>query len=774
MSQYQRLSLRRFLNLGPYEDDEQFRELLAGIARKGLLVAGMLGTVALLIFLIGQIFIIPKDLVLSYSDLNPRTEIAIWLPGFILLSCLSMIWFSKSAISLGGSRRLIFLIVWLISFFMLLEDLNAGDINYATAYISLVLILAITAIPYKGWQTVLLTLTVIITTIMTVNFVPAILNLPPLEPKISQLVYIILISILLTGISSLLYLNRYDQFEARQRAEQLKDQLEKRAHMLEMMKEKSDRQAQKILENEKLKDRFFANISHEFRTPLTLILGPLEDLLSEGDKEEKKPVGTGLLQLMHKNGTRLLKMINQLLDLSKIDAGEIRMEMEPMNLSELVRETALAFVPMAESRKVNLEIDVDEGLCLMGDPQQLERVVRNLVSNALKFTPEKGRVGVYLSETDENLELAVEDTGRGIPEEELPHIFDRFYQTKNSSEIMDRGTGIGLALVKEIIDLHDGTVDVTSKYGEGTTFTVQFKKEAEMASVSNPIDIPAMNQTVSKTDMTDEQLFLEDEGDQQERSENAPTVVLIDDNPDILAYLQPILSRRYEVTAFHDSTEAIRSIESSDDVDLVISDVMMPEPDGFELCKRLKRNKETNHIPVILLTARAGEESRLEGLELGADDYISKPFSAAELMTRAENLIELRQTLREKYSGEVRLKGKKVEVTSEDARFLEKVQSVIEEHLEDSNFGVDWLADEIHLSPRQLQRKIRSITDLSAAGYIRMIRLERARQLLTQNWGNVSEIAYKVGYQDSKYFSRLFRQTFGQSPTDYAAKTGEI
>ncbi|HKK44815.1 MAG TPA: response regulator, partial [Balneolaceae bacterium] len=254
----------------------------------------------------------------------------------------------------------------------------------------------------------------------------------------------------------------------------------------------------------------------------------------------------------------------------------------------------------------------------------------------------------------------------------------------------------------------------------------------------------------------------------QATSENA-TIVVVDDNSDILTYLNSFLSRRYEVLLFGKSSEAITAIRNQK-IDLVVSDVMMADPDGFEFCRIIKGDPDLNHIPVILLTARAGEESRLEGLELGADDYISKPFSASELLIRVENLIELRRLLREKFSEEIRVKGKKVDVSSEDARFLQQVQSVIEKHMEDGNFSVDWLADEVNLSSRQLQRKLRAITHLSAGGYIRLLRLERASQLLAQHWGNVSEVSYKVGFQDSKYFSRLFKQTFGETPSEFANK----
>lgn len=769
------ISLHTFLTIGPYEQDEEFRKVLCQVAYKGMLVAGLLGVLMTTIFLIGHTVVIPKTMVWTYQGINAKTDLAMIDKSLIIASSVFIIALSRRSLSLAWCRRLIFFFVWLLCMAMVSDDIIAGDLSVSPAYSVLVLIIAAGTFPFTGWQTLIMNLSVLISIITAVNVIPAVFNWS-VELLMGQYVYLFIVAIPLTGISSLIYINRYEQFRARRRAEELSRQLEERAHVLEMMKEKSEKQAEKILENEKLKDRFFANISHEFRTPLTLILGPVNDLMDGHVETDKPKVSKEVLRLIQKNGNRLLSLINQLLDLSKIDAGRIQINLQDTDLASLLRETVLSFSAMAERKKIDLNCSIEENnLLARVDPEQMERVIINLLSNALKFTPENGRVKVTysMSDTEEgSICIKVSDTGIGIPAKDLPNIFDRFYQADHEFNPSNTGmgTGIGLALVKEVVELHGGTVHVRSTPGEGTEFIINLYdvSDSSEAQPLSPLkteqrDLDAKIEATPSLDKIDKQ--------QSDNKKEAPLIMLVDDNPDILAYLYSQLSERYRVILKERSSEALKEISNkNNNIELVISDLMMPSPDGFELCRTIKDNPDLNHIPVILLTAQADEEQRLEGLEVGADDYISKPFSAIELMARVENLIEIRRKLKEKFSEQLRLKGKEVEVSSADARFLKRVQSVIEKQMENSNFGVDWLADEVALSTRQLQRKIRAITDLSAGGYIRLIRLERASQLLSQEWGNVSEIAYKVGFQDAKYFSRLFKQTFGHTPTEYAEK----
>lgn len=763
-----KLTPRSFLTIGPYEKDAEFKELLRSLTRQGLVVFGLLGAIILIFFVFAHVFISGEVASWNYRDFDPDVNILLLDKTLILVICLSIIPLAYTSISLAWMRAIVSILAWLACMAMVMDDIAERDVSFMTGYTTIVLVLAVAMVPYKGWQMAILACGVIISMILLIDFVPQYLGITLLaDLQDAQVIFISVIALLLTGMSSQLYINRYRQHLARKKAEELGQKLRERARVMEKLKEKSEEQAKQILQNEKLKDRFFANLSHEFRTPLTVILGPLKDALQDHKSADKKAVKTELLRLMYKNGQHLLELINQLLDLSKIDAGQIHLDLKTVDLAEFIPEKVRAYVPLAESRQVNLEWSCDDNpLFVELDPTQGERVIGNLVSNAIKFTPKGGTVSVSVSKIPANrIQVTVKDTGIGIPREELPHIFDRFYQVAHADDMEQPGTGIGLSLAKEIVELHGGSIHVESETGKGSKFIITLNQTTDDSKeISEPVGDEAPGKRAEFVDVTDA-LEWEDEPEVQAAAD-APSVLLVDDNPDILAYLSPYLSRRYKVCARERSSEALELIRENH-IDLVISDVMMPKPDGFELCRIIKETPELNHIPVILLTAQASEESRIEGLELGADDYISKPFSATELMVRVENLIELRRMLKEKFSKQVRIKGKRVEVPSEDARFLQKVQSVIEGHLEDSNFSVDWLAGEVNLSSRQLQRRIRSITNLSAGGYIRMIRLERASQLLRQEWGNISEIAYKVGFQDAKYFSKLFKQTFGVTPTEF-------
>jgi len=772
---------KKVLSIGGYEEDKEFRKLLRSNAQNGLFLYGLLATIIITVYVLAHVLIEGNRMTFSLSGVNPKTDI--WMVDKLLIfgMGLVLIALSRFSFSLGRIRMVVLLLFWLGCMGMVSDDIVNHDTSFTTAYATIALILAVVAVPYKGWHMALFTLCVVISNLIAVELGAYIQSDPGIELNASQIIYISAVAVLITGISSQIYINRYRQFEAKRRVEDLMERLKERAHVLERLKEESDLQAEKIREHEKLKDRFFANISHEFRNPLTLLMGPLRDLLESSEESDRIRISMQTLSRMERNGQQLLELINQLLDLSKIDAGAITLHRQPVDLCALVEETVRSFAPMAESRKIDLDCDFeDHALNALADPEQLQRAVSNLVSNAIKFTPESGNVTVSVARvetSDNSLEIRVSDTGTGIPAEDLPHVFDRFYQAEHSRGTGERGTGIGLALVKEIVELHGGTVHVNSEPGEGSEFIINLYDVAEESETELKLRKDGASDEGGVPEL--EPVPVADDENERRESENgapadAGTLLLVDDNPDILAWLQPHLSSHYHVIALQQSSDAFEIIREKKP-DLVISDVMMPEPDGFELCRAVKEDPEINHIPVILMTARSEETHRLEGLELGADDYITKPFSASELLARVENLIELRRLLREKFSEQVRLKGSKAEVKSADARFLQRVQSVIEEQMENNNFGVDWLAGEVNLSTRQLQRKMRSITGLSAGGYIRMMRLERASQLLNQKWGNISEISYKVGFQDAKYFSRLFKQTFGVNPSEYTGteKTAE-
>ncbi len=581
-----------------------------------------------------------------------------------------------------------------------------------------------------------------------------------------------------------------------------------RAHETQLEKQNArlEEQARRLAEMDELKSRFFTNVSHEFRTPLTLILGPIRDALSD------ELDGEGLLRhapMMHRNAQRLLRLINQLLDLSKLEAGAMQLRARRRDLVPFFRGLVMAFASRAERDGVTLSFSTEkESIELAFDAEKLEKVVTNLLSNAFNFTPGGGKIRVKLRSTLEAVDFSVQDTGEGVPAEELPHLFDRFYQVDGSSTRRHEGTGIGLALTKDLVELHGGAIDVESEPGFGTTFTVRlpiraeaepdkkdevsreadeaygklseedgrFEPEAE-DSLFEPDTLAGLSGNGGETGRIEEYGEILDEAahpsnatlhpPDEAATPNAPTILLVEDNADVRAYVRSHLQGSYRLLEAADGRDGLRQAKEHVP-DLVVSDVMMPEMDGFALCEAIKSDEALAHVPVVLLTAKADEASRIEGLESGADDYLAKPFSVEELTTRVENLIEIRRRLRARFSGEVRLGPEEVTVPSADAAFIERVRDVVEAEMGDGRFGVDRLAGEVGVSVRQLHRRVKEVTGLTPGGYVRMMRLQRAAQLLERQAGTVSEIAYRVGFNDANYFSRLFRQTFGRTPSEFA------
>lgn len=545
-----------------------------------------------------------------------------------------------------------------------------------------------------------------------------------------------------------------------------------------------EQQARQLVEMDASKSRFFANISHEFRTPLTLLLGPIRDALAgvEGIDRLRRQ-----LPIMERNAERLLQLVNQLLDLSKLEAGSMIFEPTEHDLRQFVREVVRSQAPRAERDGISLQfVAPDHELVANVDPDKVEKIVSNLLSNAFKFTPPAGKIRVVMeASTDDNgswVRIVVKDTGQGIPADEIQRIFDRFYQADATRRERRDGTGIGLALAKELVELHGGSIFANSEVGFGTTITVSLPAHGastgpllleelvvhhseEIADGMSQGDGQAADHHyASVVDATNHSEW------ENGRAASKPTILLVDDNADVRQYLSDVLNGAYHVLEASNGLAGLELVRSTP-VDLVVCDVMMSEMDGYAFCAALRRDSELNHIPVILLTAKASEDSRLEGLQVGADDYLSKPFSRDELLARIENLMALRGLLRRRFSGEVSIHPRAVCVPSADAAFLEVVRNKIEERMGDPKFGVEWLADEVGVSSRHLQRKIHTLTGYSVAAYLRTVRLDRAAQLLQQNAGNVSEIAFRVGFNNPEYFSRLFRTAFGEKPSEYRSRS---
>jgi signal transduction histidine kinase/DNA-binding response OmpR family regulator len=522
-------------------------------------------------------------------------------------------------------------------------------------------------------------------------------------------------------------------------------------------------EARQIREVNNLKSRFFANISHEFRTPLTLILGPVEKLKETATGNERVE-----LSVVHRNATRLLNLVNQLLELSKLEAGSMKLACQPGNISQFISAAASQFQSMAASKNITFTCTQPEEIQCYYDHDKLEKIVFNLLSNAFKFTPENGRITVSLFTDHADYlfpegyaQLDVADTGTGIAQEHLQKIFDRFYQIDSSVTREFEGSGIGLALTKELVELHHGTIEVASQPGTGTTFTVRLPLGH---SIYTPDEI---TETIISSDEPSPLLKPQPIPEQIETEDlSQPKILVIEDNEDLRYFIRENLKSQYQVLLAQDGLEGL-SIAQQEIPDLIISDLMMPKLDGLQVSTTLKQDERTSHIPIILLTAKADQKTKLEGFETGVDDYITKPFDMTELQVRILNLIENRKKIQHKFSSRLTLKPSDVNIESIDERFIQKAIKAIEAHMDDSSFGVDTLARELAMSQAQLYRKIKALTNFKPVDLIRHIRLERAASMLRQQAGNVAEIAYQVGFNNLSYFAKCFKEKYGETPSEY-------
>ena len=547
------------------------------------------------------------------------------------------------------------------------------------------------------------------------------------------------------------------------------------------------RQAEKLAELDKMKSEFFANISHEFRTPLTLILGPLEQLISRlYDKSDKEKLTT-----IQRNAVRLKNLISQLLNLSRLEAGKMRLQASRTNIIQMIRLYIQSFESLARQNEINLKFLTDrDELLVYVDRNKMEQVINNLISNAFKFTDRGGDITVYINypvvndEGKECVSIKITDNGRGIPEEHQKHIFDRFYQVDDPGLYMNEGTGIGLAICKELVELHHGTIEVQSKPGEFTAFNILLPAGKGHLAAG---ELAVEEEIISKTG--DQELFyttervdhpaqpdFEGECESDEDAEHItdlPVLLIVEDNAEMRAYIRGFFDHNFHIVEASDGKEGVE--EATDVIpDIIISDVMMPGMDGIEFCKKVKTDERTSHIPVILLTARASIESRIEGLETGADDFITKPFDGKELQVRVKNLIEQRKRLRgllSKRIGENILSGQ-VDVgdsgmTSMDERFLQKLLKTVALHYSSPELTVETLGKETGLSRTQLHRKVTALTGYTAGKFIRIYRLNRAAEMIRKKSGTVAEIAYDVGFGSPSYFAECFRKQFGKLPSEY-------
>lgn len=523
----------------------------------------------------------------------------------------------------------------------------------------------------------------------------------------------------------------------------------------------------KIRELNEMKLRFFTNISHEIRTPLTLILSPVQELIRSGNVQKEV---RDQLQHVNRNANRLLQLVNQLLEFRQQEAGHANLKVAEGDFAKFVRETALSFHAFAEQRQIDFSLTPSaDPIRIWFDSEKMEKVLFNLLSNAFKFTPDGGVISVQLSDSSDTVCLVVENSGKGISPEDLPFIFDRFHKFEKDYSGNDLGSGIGLALVKKLVELHHGSISAESQPGAYTRFVVEVPKgvkhfkEEEILSEHKDSEHPA-HYPLLETYAVDQQSA---PAKIPSAPEHAPLLLLIEDNTDVRSYLKQLFLQDYRILEAADGRAGWK-LALDQLPDLIISDIMMPELDGLQLCKKVKTTLETSHIPVILLTARTSLLYRTEGLETGADDYITKPFDPTLLHLRVKNLILSRKRLREKFGRQPILEPHEVVLTTPDQDLLQRAIEAVEKHMDDSDFDINTLARELGLSRPVLYRKLPAITDHTPNEFIRIIRLKRAAQILEQLDLPISDVCYRTGFKTPKYFSKCFRDFFGISPSQYA------
>lgn len=524
-----------------------------------------------------------------------------------------------------------------------------------------------------------------------------------------------------------------------------------------LSRQKEKQQHKMDVQLTEMKLRFFTNISHELRTPLTLILTPIENILKkirqweqDGTEDNRIVTVNNQLILIEKNAQRLLSLVNRLLDFRKLEMGQQKLELTNGNIYDFVRTVCETFRPLSTEKGIGLGCAIPNiQLYINFDSNKLQHIMYNLLSNAFKFTASGGQITVSVSEPECNLiSITVKDSGCGIPSRDLPHIFDRYYQSKNAAGSSVTGTGIGLHLTQEFVKLHGGSISVTSKLGEGSTFTVMIPTNLK---IQNTKIEAATTETVQEN---------------QEAEQAKSNILIVDDNDEFRQFLADELSEQYHIVQAANGEEAYK-IVTEQDIDLVVSDLMMPVMDGMELCRRIKKDISTSHIMVILLTARAAEETQLEGFKAGADDYLSKPFNMEMLQLRISHLQNLRQKRNQEFMKSEEVKIEEVALNDMDKKFFQTAVDAVEKNISNEQYDIDALAADVFMSRSTLYRKIRSLTGQKPSVFIRAIRLKRAARLLKEGQYSVTEVSSMCGFASLSYFSRCFKAQYGTQPGNY-------
>ena len=531
------------------------------------------------------------------------------------------------------------------------------------------------------------------------------------------------------------------------------------AFLLFLLYQNRKKTSDKLRELDTKKSRFFANISHEFRTPLTLISNPIEAAIED---IELSPERRKQFEIAKRNSNRLLELINQLLDLSKIDAGELRLQIQEGKLLQFIAVLVDSFSFSAMQKDIHYMVNGSASdLDFYFDKDAVEKIVTNLIANAIKYTSKNKDILVSFNIEDEQLKLVIKNSGSLLTQDEVANLFERFYQTSEDNA----GSGIGLALVKELVELHKGTINVINSQDGWLCFSVvlpvdknTFKSEVFIESNAN--EDYSVSDLLSNSDdiEEDEDLLLQN---------NLPILLIVEDNADILNLLKQEFVNSYTIVSAPNGEEGI-DVALETIPDIIISDIMMPVKDGIALTQHLKNDERTSHIPIVLLTAKAGDHNELLGVEVGADDYITKPFNSKILKTKVKKLIENRRLLQERYSQELVLLPKDVSITNIDEQFLERLQNVLDTNLVEPSFSASSFSVAIGMSRMQLHRKLKALTGLTTSEFIRSQRLKLAAKLLKESDTNISQIGYSVGFNDHTYFSKCFKEFYNCTPSEYA------
>lgn len=513
--------------------------------------------------------------------------------------------------------------------------------------------------------------------------------------------------------------------------------------------EQAEREIQRQAQTNEMKLRFFTNISHDFRTPLSLIITPLEAYLNDKEKNPDVKFFTPI----YRNAVRLLNLINQILDFRKLDMYGETLNLSNGDIVSFVKEVCASFSMFADGNNVQLSFHSSMTVLNMAfDMDKLSKILMNLLSNAFKHTPQGGKVFVNMySDGNDSIQISVMDYGCGVPDKDKEKIFERFYQNKYDNAA-NMGCGIGLHIVREYVALHNGSVKVSDNNPSGAIFTVT---------------LPIARTETNGGQLREVSQVIEATKSECASPDHKHTIMLVEDNEEFLDFLHQSLSEEYHVLKASNGEDALTILKGSSVVDIVISDVMMDKMDGFELCGRIKTDLQFSHIPVILLTAKSMVEDEIQGLEVGADDYITKPFNLSVLRLRIQSILKSQGRYRKMFKNKVDISPSEITITSLDEQFLSKALAIVEDNIANSDFSVEDLSSALGIHRAHLYRKLSGITGKTPIEFIRLIRLKRAKQYLNQSQMYISEIAYAVGFNSPKLFTKYFKEEFGMSPRDY-------